>query len=187
MHYSLTPPRTERGLHNEALLLTALMVGALRAPLLEAPQQISALGRRDGGQMSVSRWLAMIFQILALLAIYCYDSIRRLLRTLRGGSEVNQRLVPGTVISRPLSRGFVREILVVSTERISEGIITARIRNIHYAYATTGRAVESDFPAAIEVRIDEAVDTSALSSCIVSASQSDLADARARNAPPSNA
>lgn len=61
----------------------------------------------------------------------------------------------GEVLSRWIARDVRREIEVVSTDRIDEGLIVARVRTINVLYLAKGFVPEPDFGAAEELRIDE--------------------------------
>jgi hypothetical protein len=61
----------------------------------------------------------------------------------------------GRVLSRVIARDIRRDILIVSSERIAEGIITGRIRTTNLLYVSKGLAPQPEFEAAKDLRVDE--------------------------------
>lgn len=71
-------------------------------------------------------------------------------------SWLRRRTLPqGRVLSRFLAHDIRRDILIVSSERIDEGIITGRVRTSNLLYVSKGLAPQPEFEAARELRIDE--------------------------------
>lgn len=61
----------------------------------------------------------------------------------------------GSVHSRFIARDIRREVLVVSTARIDEGIITGCVRTTNVLYLAKGLTTEPGYGPATELRINE--------------------------------
>ena len=81
-------------------------------------------------------------------------SIRNLLKKLRRWSR-RRRFREGEVLSRFVARDVRRDILVVSAERIDDGIITGRVRTTNVLYVSRHLIAEPEFEPARELHIDE--------------------------------
>jgi hypothetical protein len=82
------------------------------------------------------------------------SSIRSLLKKLRTWSR-RRGVREGEVLSRFIARDVRRDILVVSAERIDDGIITGRVRTTNVLYACKGLVAEPEFEPVRELHIDE--------------------------------
>jgi hypothetical protein len=78
------------------------------------------------------------------------DMIQKLQRWFR-----RRRFREDRTISRFIARDVRRDILVVSTERIDEGIITGRIRTTNVLYVSRGLVPQPEFGPSVELRIEE--------------------------------
>lgn len=74
---------------------------------------------------------------------------------LRPRSRPAEALQPGQILSGFIARDVVREIEVIAIDRLSDGIIVARIRTINVLYVSKGITPEPEFDAPREVRVDE--------------------------------
>jgi hypothetical protein len=61
----------------------------------------------------------------------------------------------GKMLSRFIARDIRRDIQVISTARIEEGIITVRVRSSNRLYIYKGLVTQPDFEPAKEMHIDE--------------------------------
>jgi len=66
-----------------------------------------------------------------------------------------RRFREGRTISRFIARDVRRDILIVSTERIDEGIITGRVRTTNVLYLSHGLVHQPEFEEARELLIDK--------------------------------
>jgi hypothetical protein len=82
------------------------------------------------------------------------SSIRNLLKKLRTWSR-RRRFREGEVLSRFIARDVRRDILIVSAERIDDGIITGRVRTTNVLYVSKDLIAEPEFEPARELHIDE--------------------------------
>ena len=60
----------------------------------------------------------------------------------------------GRLLSRFIDRDVRRDILVVSTSRLDDGVLTARVRTINVLYVAHGMQPVSDFGDPVELRVD---------------------------------
>ena len=65
------------------------------------------------------------------------------------------KIQEGEVLSQFIACDVRREIEIVSTARIDEGIITGRVRTINVLYVAKGLVPEPEFEPPRELRIDE--------------------------------
>jgi hypothetical protein len=61
----------------------------------------------------------------------------------------------GRTLSRFVARDVRREILIVSAERLQEGILTVRVRTSNVLYVSKGLVPRPDFEPPRELRIEE--------------------------------
>src|SRR5262249_49129856 len=61
----------------------------------------------------------------------------------------------GRTISRFIACDIRRDILIVSSAKVAEGIITGRVRTTNLLYLCRGLLPEPEFESARELRIDE--------------------------------
>jgi hypothetical protein len=61
----------------------------------------------------------------------------------------------GEILSRFIACDIRREILIISTARVDEGIITGRVRTTNLLYLSRGLIPQPEFEPARELRIDE--------------------------------
>jgi hypothetical protein len=61
----------------------------------------------------------------------------------------------GKTLSRFVARDVRREILIISTTRIAEGIIIGRVRTTNVLYVSKGLVPQPEFGPAIELPIDK--------------------------------
>lgn len=62
---------------------------------------------------------------------------------------------PGQVLSRFIAPDVRRDILVIATDRLGEGVITARVRTTNLLYVSRGLMPQPDFEPPRDVRLDE--------------------------------
>jgi len=65
------------------------------------------------------------------------------------------RFREGRTLSRFIARDVRREILVISAERIGEGIITGRVRTTNVLYLSRGLIPQPEFEPARDLPIEE--------------------------------
>jgi hypothetical protein len=65
----------------------------------------------------------------------------------------HRKFQEGRTISRFIACDVRREILIVSTARLDEGMITGRVRTTNVLYASRGLVPESEFGPLQELRI----------------------------------
>lgn len=61
----------------------------------------------------------------------------------------------GQTVSRFIAPDIRRDILVISTARVDEGIITGRVRTTNVLYLSNGLVPQPEFEPTRELRIDE--------------------------------
>ena len=66
-----------------------------------------------------------------------------------------RRFREGSTLSRFIARDVRRDILIVSTARIDQGIITGRVRTMNVLYLSHGLVLEPEFEPPKELRIEE--------------------------------
>jgi len=59
----------------------------------------------------------------------------------------------GKILSRFIARDLRRDVKIIDTARLGEGIITARVRTTNLLYVTRGLAGELDFEPAEEIAV----------------------------------
>jgi len=80
--------------------------------------------------------------------------IRKVLRAVQGWHR-RRTIREGRNLSRFIATDVRRDIVVMSTARIEEGLITCRMRTTNLLYVARGLAVESEFEPPKEVRVDD--------------------------------
>ena len=81
-------------------------------------------------------------------------TIRAMFEKLRNWSR-HRTFREGRVVSQFIAPDVRREILVVSADRIDEGIITGRVRTTNVLYTSKGLMAQPEFEEARELRMDE--------------------------------
>ena len=66
-----------------------------------------------------------------------------------------QRFREGRTLSRFIAPDVRRDILIVSTARIAEGIISGRVRTTNVLYLSRGLTPQPEFEPTSELRIEE--------------------------------
>jgi hypothetical protein len=66
-----------------------------------------------------------------------------------------RRFQEGKTLSRLIARDIRRDIQIVSTARIDEGVITARVRTTNVLYVFRGLIAQPEFEPETEIHIDE--------------------------------
>jgi hypothetical protein len=66
-----------------------------------------------------------------------------------------RRFKEGRTVSRFVARDVRRDIVIVSTARIEEGVITGRVRTTNVLYLSHGLVPQSEFEPSRELRIGE--------------------------------
>lgn len=61
----------------------------------------------------------------------------------------------GSILSRFIARDVRRDILIVSTARLEEGMITGRVRTTNVLYVSRGLMPQPEFETTRELHIDE--------------------------------
>ncbi len=67
----------------------------------------------------------------------------------------HRRYREGTTLCRFIAKDVRREILIVSSANIDEGVITGRIRTVNVLYLSHGLIPKPEFEPARELRLDE--------------------------------
>ena len=67
----------------------------------------------------------------------------------------HRRFREGRTLSRFIARDVRRDIQIVSSAKIDEGFITARVRTSNVLYVSKGLAAKPEFEPAREMRLDE--------------------------------
>ena len=80
--------------------------------------------------------------------------IQKLLRAVRGWHR-RRTIREGRTLSRFIAKDVRRDILVTSTARIDDGLITCRVRTTNVLYVSHGLVADSEFEPPKEIRIDE--------------------------------
>jgi hypothetical protein len=65
------------------------------------------------------------------------------------------RFRPGATISRFIARDVRRDVKIISAARLSEGIVTARVRTTNVLYRSNGLVPPSEFGPETELEIDK--------------------------------
>ena len=81
-------------------------------------------------------------------------SIRELLKGIQKWYR-RRTIREGRTLSRFVAIDVRRDILVTSTARIQDGLITCRVRTTNVLYVSRGLAIQPDFEPAKELRLDE--------------------------------
>jgi hypothetical protein len=81
-------------------------------------------------------------------------AIRRVLNAVRRWHR-RRTIRDGAVLSQFVAIDVRREILVQSTARLEEGLITCRVRTINLLYLAHGHVTEPEFGPSQELRVDE--------------------------------
>jgi hypothetical protein len=67
----------------------------------------------------------------------------------------HRRFREGRTLSRFIARDVCRDIQIVSTARIDDGFITARVRTSNVLYISKGLTAKPEFEPPSEMRLDE--------------------------------
>jgi hypothetical protein len=81
------------------------------------------------------------------------NSIRDLLENIRRWSR-RRKYREGGVLSRFIARDVRRDVLIVSVDRIDEGIIIGRVRTTNVLYLSKGLIPQREFEPPRELQID---------------------------------
>lgn len=81
-------------------------------------------------------------------------SMRQILKGIQSWLR-RQTIREGMTLSRFVARDVRRDILVTSTARIEDGLITGRVRTVNVHYVSRGLDTQPAFQPAKELRIDE--------------------------------
>lgn len=80
--------------------------------------------------------------------------IRHLLKVIQQWHR-RRTICEGRTLSRFVAKDVRRDILVTSTARIQDGLITCRVRTTQVLYVSRGLAIQPDFGPATELRVEE--------------------------------
>ncbi|HEY2341864.1 MAG TPA: hypothetical protein VGH90_02485 [Chthoniobacteraceae bacterium] len=80
--------------------------------------------------------------------------IRKIFRAIQKWNR-HRKFPEGVTLTRFIARDVRREILIVSSRRIDEGVVTARVRTTNVLYRTHGLAAQTDFEPARELCVDQ--------------------------------
>lgn len=76
-----------------------------------------------------------------------FEEVRRWFR--------RRRFREGSTLSRFVARDVRRDVLIVSTARVDEGVITARVRTTNLLYVARGLAPQPEFEPPTELATEE--------------------------------
>ena len=83
-----------------------------------------------------------------------FPSAREMFSSIQRRSR-RRRFREGTTLSRLIACDVRRDILIVSTAKIDEGIITGRVRTTNVLYLSRGLIPPPEFEPARELRVEE--------------------------------
>lgn len=82
------------------------------------------------------------------------SAIADLVKKLRSWSR-RRRYRAGSVVSQFVAHDVRRDVLIVSADRIDEGIVSCRVRTTNLLYVARGLVPQPEFEPEREVHIDE--------------------------------